>query len=141
MSNMVPFGRNHRSLFNPASLWDMESLFPQIWGNAGAFRVDVRETKNSYEVEADLPGVEKNNIDITVNDDVLTICANMNNEHREEKDNYVRSERVHGCFSRSFNLEGIRADEISAEYENGVLRVHLPKRDEPEKPQRRIEIR
>ena len=107
-----------------------------------AFRVDVREKGDAYELSAELPGVKQDQIEIVSQDGVLTISANMNSERKESKDGYVYSERRTGTFKRSFNLEGIREDAITAHYEDGILTLMLPKvKPEEERPQmRRIAI-
>ena len=85
--------------------------------------------------------MKQDQINLTVDKDVLTIAADMNTEKKEEKESYLYSERRYGHMSRSFNLEGINQEGISASYKDGVLTVHLPKTTpEPEKAARRIEI-
>lgn len=149
MFSMIPLHSN-RSLSSRSavpSLWDdrfFNSFFDMgdMFGTS-AFRVDVKEGKEAYELSAELPGVKQDDIELTVDDGTLTIAANMNSEQKEERDNYVYSERRTGRFQRSFNLAGIKEDAISAKYEDGVLKLTLPK----ETPQetvaepRRIEIK
>ena len=146
MYTLVPFrgrrdlARNYgNSLFNDSffrSFFDMSDWM----GNAG-FRVDIKDKGDHYLLEGDLPGVSEEQIDLTVDNDVLTISANVNSEKKEEKDAYLYCERRMGHVERSFNLEGIQQDSISADYKNGVLTVKLPKSNpEPAKMQRKIAI-
>ena len=92
-----------------------------------AIRADVRETKDSFIVEAELPGVKKDNVQIVCHEGVLTISVKTedNAEHREE--GYVRRERFAGEASRSFALRNISEENISAKMEDGVLTITLPK--------------
>ena len=146
MYTLVPFNRRRdlgRSMEH--SLLDdrfFRSFFDMSdWmGNAG-FRVDVKETEKAYALEAELPGVKQEDISLTLDKDVLTIAADMNTEKKEEKANYLYSERHTGHMERRFNLDGIDQDRITARFENGMLMVDLPKA-QPEKPKeaRRISI-
>ena len=144
MYTLVPY-RSRREVSRPSlfddrffrSFFDMNDMV----GSAG-FRVDVKEQADAYTLEAELPGVKQDQISLTVDNDVLTIAADMNVEKKEEKESYLYSERRYGHMSRSFNLEGIHQEDISAEYKDGVLTVRLPKSTpEPEKVARRIEIK
>lgn len=148
MYSLVPFrGRRELGRANDlmSSLFDdrfFRSFFDMSdWMGSAGFRVDLKEQADAYELEAELPGVKEDQINITVNEDVLTISADMNAEKKEEKDNYLYSERRVGHMERRFNLEGICQDNISARFENGVLTVTLPKQ-KPEEPKsaRRIAI-
>ncbi|MEO7773644.1 MAG: Hsp20/alpha crystallin family protein [Steroidobacteraceae bacterium] len=90
--------------------------------------VDVRETADKFVVQADLPGVEANDIEITTEKGVLTIKGERKYEQREESQGYERVERVSGSFLRRFTLpDNVQLDKIEARYTNGVLEVKLPK--------------
>ncbi len=110
------------------------------FGPAAGFRVDVKENDTAYILSAELPGVKQEDIAIDVADDVLTISAELNAEKKADHENYIYSERRSGRMSRSFSLEGIRQDAISADYTNGVLTLTLPKDVPAEKAARRITI-
>lgn len=104
-------------------------------------RVDVRETEESYILEAELPGVALEDITLTTEDDVLTIAADVNIRNDEEREGYVMNERRSGHLERRFSLEGIRQEAITADSRNGVLTVVLPKvKPEGTKALRRIAI-
>lgn len=132
MYTMVPFRRHTAmipSLFNDAF---MREFFTD--SGSLSMNVDVREKEDAYLLEADLPGVNKENIDLKVDNGTLTISADVNAEKKEEKEGYVFNERRSGHVERSFDLEGIDVSGIKADYKNGVLMVRLPKLHEEEKP-------
>ncbi len=102
-------------------------------------RIDVKETKDAYEVLADLPGMEKKDINISLHDNVLTVSGERKHEEKSEDENRYFKERVYGNFSRSFRLPyQVDHKDVHAEYKNGVLKVVLQKSEEA-KP-REIEI-
>lgn len=146
MYTLIPF-RGRRDLsrgMNNSLLGDnfFRSFFDMSdWMGSAGFRVDVKDKPDHYLLEAELPGVPEDQIELTVDNDVLTITANARSERKEEKDSYVYCERRAGRMERSFSLEGIQQDNISADYKNGVLSVMLPK-SAPEAPksQRKIAI-
>jgi HSP20 family protein len=132
--NLIPF-RRHHSLSHPAanSLFDDEFFRPffdmgEMFGSSG-FRVDIKDKKDHYELDAELPGVNQEQIELTCDKGILTISANMNTETREEQKDYIYSERRMGRFQRSFDLEGIKEEAITARYHDGVLTVNLPKKE------------
>ena len=93
-------------------------------------------------LEADLPGFKKEDISVDIEGETLTIRAERT-EEKEEKDgkgNFVKRERSYGSFSRSFDMTGIRTEDVSAAYENGVLKLTLPKKQETLPTSRRLEI-
>lgn len=90
--------------------------------------VDIHETKEGYELLADLPGMKPEDVDLTVENGVLTISGERKAEKAEEKDGYKRIERTYGSFRRSFTLpKGVDAEGIQAHVEHGQLRVKVPK--------------
>lgn len=134
-NNMAP--RRAPSLFDDhffRSFFDMND-----WMGSMGFRVDIHDNEKDYTIEAELPGVKEDQINLTVENDTLTISADMQSEHKDEKAYY--SERRVGHVSRSFSLENIDQDKISADYKNGILYVTLPKTQPVEAPgARRIAI-
>ena len=110
------------------SFFDLSTL-PQNTG----FKVDVKEEENAYHMACELPGVEKENISLEVENDTLTIKATTVQEEATEGTRYLMRERTFGEVERRFNLDGINQEAITAEYENGVLRLVLPKEAVPEK--------
>ena len=104
-------------------------------------RIDIEEDETAIHVKADIPGMDEKDLNVTLDDHYLIISGEKREEKKEEdkKRNYIFSERRFGSFCRRISLpEGIKADEIKAEYKNGVLHVALPK-DETAMP-KKIEI-
>ena len=92
--------------------------------------VDIKEGKDAYEVVADVPGVNPKDIDISLEDGVLTVKGERKSESKDESEGYTRTERVYGSFYRRFTLpETADADNISAKTEHGVLRLNIPKKE------------
>ena len=92
---------------------------------------DIQETKDDVVVSVEIPGMKKDEIKVTVQDNILTIRGEKKQEKEEKDINYHRIERNYGSFTRSFSLPtSVQADKISAIYEAGVLRVMLPKAEE-----------
>lgn len=90
--------------------------------------VDIREEENRYVIHADVPGVEPEDIEVNMEDGVLSIKGQRYSETRDEDEGYKRAERVRGSFSRRFNLpESADAEAISAKSSNGVLEIVIPK--------------
>lgn len=107
------------------------------------FKTDITDEGDYYKLEADLPGFAKEDIHLDVKGNTLTLSAQRHSEH-EDKDNhgkYIRCERSYGSYSRSFDLSDVKADEIKAKYNNGVLTLTMPKKDiTPPSEGRRLEI-
>jgi len=92
--------------------------------------VDIKENETAYTVVADIPGVDPNDIDVHMEDGVLTVKGERNLNREQEKEGYKRVERVHGSFYRRFSLpETVDADKISAKCKDGVLEVTIPKQE------------
>lgn len=104
-----------------------DRFFNDVFPDAETFKADIKETDDSYIVLAELPGVDKKDIRLDLDDGILSIKAERKFENKEEKDNYIRREMRYGSFERSFRVEGIKSDEIKAKHENGVLEITLPK--------------
>ena len=93
--------------------------------------MDLVETDNDFVLRADLPGVAEGDVNIELEDNVLTVSGERKSEHEERQEGYYRVERAGGSFSRSLALpEGVDADAIRASFENGVLEIHIPKPEE-----------
>ena len=108
---------------------------------AWAPSVDIYETPNELVVKADLPEVEEKDIDVRVENNLLTIHGERKFDKTVAEDNYLRIERTYGTFSRSFSLPNtVSADAIRAEYKNGVLTVNLPKREESKPRQVKVNV-
>jgi len=105
-------------------------------------KTDIRDTGDSYVIDAELPGYNRDEINVEVNDDILTISAEKHSENNEEDKNsgYIRRERFNGSVTRSFNISEVDASSITAKHENGVLSLTLPKKKEELPKSHKIEI-
>ena len=114
-----------------------ESLLEGDWAPS----VDVAETEEEIVVTAELPGIEQNEVDISIADDVLTLKGEKKEEKEEKKKNYHRIERTYGSFQRSIGLPtGVQADKATAKYKDGVLRITIPKAEEAKPKQIKIDV-
>ena len=144
MFELIPFGGHRVSVYDPFRAFDeMERSF---FGNnqssvLSAFRTDVVDTGDAYKLDAELPGFNKDDIKIDVENDVLTISAERKMDNAENKPNFVKRERFYGSFSRSFDVSGIEVDGIQAAYNDGVLTLTMPKKVETAPASRRLEIK
>ena len=123
-----------------------DSFFPSRGSNNDAAesgwtpRVDLAETDNAYLIQLDVPGVTKEDFNINFQDGTLTVSGERRMEETKEDENYVRVERSRGRFYRSFSLpKVVDAEQIKADYKNGVLKITIPKAEET-KP-RRIDVK
>ncbi len=98
-------------------------------------KTDIKEKKDKYILEIDLPGFEKDKINLSLENGYLNIHAKVNKEEKKEDDEkYVRKERFYGECSRSFYIgEDIKENEIHAEFKNGTLKLEIPKKEEEDK--------
>lgn len=104
--------------------------------------VDIYETDDEVVFKADLPGVKKDELDVNVTENMLTISGKKEKEEKVERENYYRYERSHGSFLRKFELpRGIDLEKIDAHFEDGVLKVTFPKTEEVKKHTKKIEIK
>ena len=124
-----------------------ENLFNDDWMNFGfpevdkalygkhagnVMKTDVKETETGYEVDIDLPGFKKDEINAKLDNGYLTISAAMglDKDEKDKKGKYIRKERYAGSMSRSFYVgEGVTEEDIKAKYEDGILRLVVPKKD------------
>ena len=103
--------------------------------------VDIYETENELVVKADLPDVNPQNLDIRVENNILTIRGERKFETKVNEENYLRIERAYGSFSRSFSLaNSVKSEAIKADYQNGVLTLSLPKREEAKPKQIKVNV-
>ncbi|MDO4279990.1 MAG: Hsp20/alpha crystallin family protein [Peptococcaceae bacterium] len=98
---------------------------------AQMMKTDVRETDNTYELTVDLPGFDKNDINIDLKNETLTITATHNEDKSEKNDEgkFIRQERYTGSYSRGFYVGDVKPEDIGAKYENGTLKLSIPKAD------------
>ncbi len=143
MFELIPFDRHMRSAsFDPFRMLDeMDRRFFANAPAVTAFRTDVIDNGDSFKLECELPGFKKEDIKIDIENDCLTISAERSYDKKDEKENYIKRERVYGSFSRSFDVSGINVDGIEAAYTDGVLNVTLPKKAAEVPASRRLEIK
>lgn len=112
--DIVPFSRRAGS----------EGMRSEIW----APDMDVSETENEYVISVDLPGITKDNVEVSYKDNRLTISGERQHEEKEEKEDFLRKERYYGSFTRSLTLpSACKDDKIKARFKDGVLKVNVPK--------------
>lgn len=131
MFSLVPFTMNNElmkegSFFN--RLWDAFDA-PFTGANNLSFKVDVKDNGEAYELTADLPGLKKEDISLSYDNNYLTLSAHReeNNEQKDDNGNYIRRERSSGQMSRFFYITGVDNENAKAEFKDGVLKVDLPK--------------
>ena len=94
-------------------------------------KTDIKEKKDKYIIEMDLPGFEKENIKLELNNGYLTITGKQENNIDEEEEKYVHKERFYGECTRSFFVgDNIQEEDIDAEFKNGILKINIPKKEE-----------
>jgi HSP20 family protein len=103
--------------------------------------VDIFETEHELVVKADLPDIDPKDLDIRVENNILTIRGERKFEKKVDKDNYLRVERAYGSFARSFSLANtVNTEAIKADYQNGVLTLSIPKREEAKPKQIKVNV-
>src|SRR5579863_8754179 len=124
-------------LFNDAFERTSEESNLTTWAPA----VDIHENEHELVVKADLPGVEAKDLDIRVENNILTIRGERKFEKKVDQDNYLRVERAYGSFARSFSLATtVNTEAIKADYQNGVLTLSIPKREEAKPKQIKVNV-
>lgn len=145
MFELTPFVRkNNLSAYNPfKELEDFENSFFGKSGFVNDFKTDIRDNGKEYILEADLPGFKKEDINVDIEDNYLTIMATRKNEkdEKDDKGNYIKCERSYGSFQRSFDISSVKSDSISAEYTDGVLKLIMPKKEEVIPVSKHLEIK
>lgn len=140
----------HMNSYNPfREIEEFEkNFFENPWGNffgmqdLAEFKTDVTDEGDHYLLEADLPGFDKNDINLDITGDTLTVHAERRSriEEKDKKDKVIRMERSYGSYSRQFDVSGIDTDKIKAKYDNGVLKIEMPKKESVLPKAKRLEI-
>ena len=139
------------SLLPRHSLFDFDNFFDHFFparadqeyqGQFFTPRIDIKDKDHAYEISAELPGVEKKDIHLTLDNGILTLEAELKQEDKEEKDGkLIRQERRYGKFMRSFNVGNkVHEEDIRADFNNGILILTAPKISEAQSRARKIEI-
>ena len=126
---------------------DLDHLFNIASYNEGAAKgawspaIDFYEDDAGYQVKADLPGIHKKDVNVSLDDDVLSISGQRNEEREDKEGTYYRTERVTGSFQRVFQLPGaVNAKKVKARFVDGVLEVTIPKAEEAKPKQIDIDV-
>ncbi|KPM32727.1 Small heat shock protein [Croceitalea dokdonensis DOKDO 023] len=122
---------------------DLSSVFTSNFNTGMTLpKVNIRETKDSYFVDMAVPGMRKEDFHIDLDNQMLSISTETNEENQGNEENHIRREFGYASFKRSFSLpETIEEDKIKAQYSEGILSIHLPKKEEAkQKPARTIKI-
>lgn len=145
--SLVKFSNSHPSRYNR---YYNDDLFNDLfnWSNREVTNsrhtsqpsVNIKENEDGFSLELITPGMKKEDLKLEVNNDILTISSELKQEKEETKENFTRREFKHQAFSRSFTLpETVNGEDIKAHYENGILEVSIPKKEEA-KPKPKLEI-
>jgi HSP20 family protein len=143
-----PFGNLRRQInhlfneFAPAGRADLEPFERMFSPGSTLPAVDVVEKDKEFVIAAELPGLDEKNVELKVSNGCLIISGEKKDEREEKEKGYYFSERRYGSFRRAFRIpEGVDADRIEADFDKGVLTVKLPKTDEAQQAEKKIEIK
>ena len=117
--------------YKPAVRREPASRHPMNWGN-GLMKTDVKETEAGFELDIDLPGLKKEDVQAELKDGYMKITATSRQDKEDKDDNgkYIRRERFTGTCSRTFYVgDAVTEEDIKARFENGVLKVQIPKKE------------
>jgi HSP20 family protein len=124
----------------------LRPFLPERWWPAAAMKitapvVDLYEEKDDIVVKAELPGMEKDNIEVNLSDNRLTIKGEKKQEEEVKKEGYYRSERSYGSFVRTLELpREVQTDKVKAAFKNGILEIRLPKTEEAKKKETKVKV-
>lgn len=136
MFDLMPFDMNPKNMFQLFEDFDKRFAKEMQTG----FRTDILDQGDSFLLEAELPGFQKEDIKIDLDGDRLIIRAARSGSEDKSENDYIHRERYYGEFVRSFHLANVDVEKITANYQDGVLKLQLPKK-QPDKPEsRKIEI-
>jgi len=138
MNNLFPSRRDFMNL----NRHFFGNSFDNFFTDNADFSVDIKEADDAYTLEADLPGLTKEDIQLDYSNNVLSIRAEqeVDTEEKDDESNYVRRERSSRSYARQFLIKDIDEDNITAKFENGVLTVDLPKKDGSDQETKKIDI-
>ena len=118
----------------------LDNIFDDFKGEMKAMKCDIYEEGNKYCILADIPGAKKENIVINYDNGYLTISVSKKQEEKKEEKNYIRQERFYGNIERKFYVGDVSEHEIEAEFNDGVLKITVPKENQ-EQAKKLIEIK
>lgn len=149
MFGLIPYNKRGNGLTRSSDFFTLRNVFddffndsfmPAYFNSVNQMKADIKETEKEYIIEAEIPGVKKEDIKLELKDDTLTIAVEHNEEVKEERENYIRKERKFGSFARSFYVENVNHEGVAAKYDNGILSVTIPKAEAGKEKNRRINI-
>jgi HSP20 family protein len=116
--------------------------WPTPWGEDTSLgRADLSRTDEGYELQIDMPGMSRDNIEIELSDGILSISGQRSDEHEDKRKGYYLSERTYGSVRRSFRVpESVKTDEIKAQFQDGVLTLSMPSTEEAKRSTRKIDV-
>lgn len=146
MFGLIPFktnqlNKNQEGFENLFGDFFNDDFLSPLNGNSNKFSADIKENDSEYLVCAELPGVKKEDIELDFKDNKLIISAKREDIVDEKKENYIRKERNYGEFTRVFTFMNIDKDKIIAKFENGELKITLPKKAIAKEQKSKIEIK
>ncbi|MBK8156294.1 MAG: Hsp20/alpha crystallin family protein [Streptococcus sp.] len=140
MAGLVPFNRKNKEISTNTGFEDFYNVLDDFFSNDWPFRrslthdtfkVDVEDNGNEYLIEAEMPGIDKKDINVELNDGKLMISITRDENSESKKKNFIHRERRYSSMSRSIYLEDAKSDGIKAKLENGLLKVVVPKEEKP----------
>lgn len=137
MFTLTPFEKRSYDLFDA-----FHNFEDDFFKASNACKTDIKDEGDKFVMEAELPGFDKEDINIDISDSSLIISAEHKTETEDKKEgSYIRRERSYGSYTRSFDITGIDVSKIEAEYKNGILKLELPKQQKQQPETRRLEIK
>jgi HSP20 family protein len=140
MAGLGPFNRKNKEISTNTGFEDFYNVLDDFFSNDWPFRrtlthdtfkVDVEDNGNEYLIEAEVPGIDKKDINVELNDGKLMISITRDENSESKKKNFIHRERRYSSMSRSIYLEDAKPDGIKAKLENGLLKVVVPKEEKP----------
>ena len=140
MAGLVPFNKKNKEISTNTDFEDFYNVLDDYFSNDwpfkrtlthDTFKVDVEDNGNEYLIEAEVPGIDKKDINVELNDGKLMISITRDENSESKKKNFIHRERRYSSMSRSIYLEDAKPDGIKAKLENGLLKVVVPKEEKP----------
>lgn len=149
MFGLTPYNRKNSEILRRGDVMDLRSFVSDFFNDpffagfmsaAHPIKADIRETDKEYIIDAEMPGVKKEDIKLELRDGTLTLAVENTQQTDEERENYIRKERRMSSFSRSFYVDNVKNEDVAARYDNGILTITLPKQEGAKENSHRIDI-
>lgn len=146
MLDITPTNQRSLKRRNVDDFWDLTRMMEQFFEDPyerlstrtqKTFRIDVQDLEHAYRVEAELPGIQREEVKLDYREGILSICVNRTEEQEEKEEHYIRRERYMSSMSRTVHLPDVQVGIIEARLNDGLLVIDLPKTEDAEK---RVEI-